>query len=147
MLILFNTYSITRRAQLRDMREQVISTTIQGELIRLQSFNDPLTEVYNRRTLEEIIRRYASHAKCPKVPLTVMMVDVDRFKEGNTRFGHFTGDLVLAKVAFMLREGVRGSDAVVRYGGDEFLIILADSSLKGARVVAERIARNVAEWN
>jgi diguanylate cyclase (GGDEF)-like protein len=147
LLVLFNTYVITRRVQLRRTREQIISTTIQSELIRLQSFTDPLTEVYNRRALDEMTQRYTSHAKRIGKPLTFMMVDVDHFKDVNTRFGHLTGDFVLAEVAAMLREAVRGSDAVVRYGGDEFLVILADAALDGAQVVVERISRHLAEWN
>lgn len=147
LLILFNTYLINRRLQLRRTREQVISTTIQSELSRLQSFTDPLTEVYNRRALNEIARRFMSHAKRLKNPLTFMMVDVDHFKEVNTRFGHLMGDFVLAEAATILKGAVRGTDAVVRYGGDEFLVILADANFQGGRIVASRIASLLAEWN
>lgn len=147
LLILFNTYVINRRVQLRRVREQVVSTTIQSELMRLQSFTDPLTEVYNRRALEELAQRYISHAKRLKKPLSFMMVDVDRFKDANSRFGHLTGDLVLAEVATLIKGAVRGSDAVVRYGGDEFLVILADASLEGAQAVIERLLVHLGEWN
>ena len=68
-----------------------------------------------------------------------MLIDVDQFKEVNTRFGHLTGDVVLANTAALLKHSVRGSDAVFRYGGDEFLIILADTSCTDARHVVERI--------
>ncbi len=147
LLILFNTYVINRRMQLRRMREQVISTTLQGEMVRLQSFTDPLTEVYNRRALDEMAQRFMSHAKRLGKPLTFMMVDVDRFKDVNTRFGHLMGDFVLVEVATILRRAVRGSDAVVRYGGDEFLMILADATFTGGQVVVDRIAGFLAEWN
>ena len=147
ILILFNTYIISRRLELRRTREQIISTTIQSELVRLQSFTDPLTEVYNRRALNEMSQRYTCHAKRNKKPLTFLMVDVDRFKKVNTLFGHLTGDFVLAEVASILRGAVRGTDAVVRYGGDEFLVILADSPLDGAQVVVERVTQHLAEWN
>lgn len=147
LLILFNTYIINRRVQLRRARGQLISTTIQSELIRLQSFTDPLTEVYNRRALGEMARRFMSHARRLGKPVTFMMVDVDRFKDVNTRFGHLMGDFVLAEVANILRGAVRGADAVVRYGGDEFLVILADADLLGGQVVTDRIARLLKEWN
>lgn len=147
LLILFNTYVINRRLQLRRVREQVISTTIQSELVRLQSFTDPLTEVYNRRALDEIARRFISHAKRLKNPVTFVMVDVDRFKDVNTRFGHLVGDFVLAEVATILRGAVRGADAVVRYGGDEFLMILADANAQGGQVVVNRVAGLLSEWN
>ena len=147
LIILLNTYVISRRLELRRTREMVISTTIQSELIRLQSFTDPLTEVYNRRMLDDMYRRYVGHAQRTGKPLTIMVIDVDRFKDINTRFGHLTGDFVLAEIASLLRGAVRGSDAVIRYGGDEFLVFLADSPADGAEIVNRRIARSVEDWN
>ncbi len=148
LLILFNTYVISRRMDLRRTREMVISGTLQNELIRLQSFTDPLTEVYNRRSLDEMAASFMSRARRLEKPLCFMVVDADRFKEVNTRFGHLTGDFVLAEVAALLKGAVRGTDAVVRFGGDEFLVILADTSLKaGADVVTSRISKSVHEWN
>ena len=70
LLVLFNTYMITRRMDLRRIREQVISASIQNELIRLQSFTDPLTEVYNRRSLDDMAAKYMSRAQRLKKPLT-----------------------------------------------------------------------------
>lgn len=147
LLILFNTYVIGRRLELRRTREAVISTAMQSELARLQSFTDPLTEVYNRRSLDEMAARYTSRAERLGKALTFVVIDADEFKEVNTRFGHLTGDFVLAEVAALLRGAVRGSDAVVRYGGDEFLIILADAPPEGARVVEARIRKMVEDWN
>jgi diguanylate cyclase (GGDEF)-like protein len=148
LLILFNTYVITKRVELRRTREAVISGALQNELIRLQSFTDPLTEVYNRRSLDEMATKFMSHAKRTNKPLCFMVIDVDRFKEVNTRFGHLTGDFVLAEIASLLKGAVRGSDAVVRFGGDEFLVILADTSLTmGASVVTARITKDVDQWN
>lgn len=146
LLILFNTYVISRRLELRRTREAVVSTTIQSELVRLQSFTDPLTEVYNRRSLDEMARRFMSRAQRLGKPLTFMIIDTDHFKEINTRFGHLTGDFVLAEIAALLRGVVRGTDAVVRFGGDEFLIILSDAPLEGAQVVANRIAKAAEDW-
>ena len=147
LLALLNAYLVTRRMELRRTRQELITSTIQSELIRLQSFTDPLTEVYNRRSLDEMAGRFTSHARRLKSPLAFLLVDVDRFKEVNTRFGHLTGDCVLAEVATLLKGSVRGSDAVVRYGGDEFLIILADTGALGARQVVHRIQRSVSDWN
>ena len=147
LLALLNTYLVTRRLDLRRARQSLISSTIQNELVRLQSFTDPLTEVYNRRSLEEMAGRFISQAKRSEKPLTFMLIDVDRFKEVNTKFGHLTGDFVLAEIAGLLKSSVRGSDAVVRYGGDEFLLILADTSPAGAHKVVERTQAYVADWN
>jgi diguanylate cyclase (GGDEF)-like protein len=147
LLILLNTYIATRRAELRRGRGNLVATTIQSEVVRLSSFTDPLTEVYNRRSLDEMAARFISRARRLQEPLTFLMVDVDRFKEVNTRFGHITGDFVLSEVAGLLRNSTRGSDAVVRYGGDEFLIILANTSQQNAGTVVKRISDYLGRWN
>jgi diguanylate cyclase (GGDEF)-like protein len=75
------------------------------------------------------------------------MIDVNKFKQVNTRFGHLTGDFVLAEIAGILKSSIRGSDAVVRYGGDEFLILLADTAALGAQKVCQRINDKLNDWN
>ena len=147
LLILLNTYLVSRRLELRRLRQRMISSTIQNELVRLQSFTDPLTEIYNRRSLEELSNRYISHARRLRKPLAFLLIDIDRFKQINTRFGHLTGDFVLAEIASVLRTSIRGCDAVIRYGGDEFLTIVADASATEARKVVERMHSYLGEWN
>jgi len=147
LFTLLNSYLITRRLDLRRTRQKLISSTIQNELVRLQSFTDPLTEVYNRRSLEDMAGRFISHARRLQNALTFLLIDVDKFKQVNTQFGHLTGDFVLAEVATLLRSSVRGSDAVVRYGGDEFLIILADTGAVGAGRVVQRMRKYLLDWN
>ncbi len=147
LLVLFNTYMVSKRMELRRVRQRLISSTIQGELARIQSFTDPLTQVYNRRSLEEMLHRYISHARRLRKPLTLMLADIDHFKSVNSRFGHLTGDFVVAEVASLLRRCVRGSDAIIRYGGDEFLVILADTGRGDAAKVNDRMNKFVEEWN
>jgi diguanylate cyclase (GGDEF)-like protein len=147
LVALLNTYLVSKRLEIRRLREEIISSTIQQELVRQQSFTDPLTEVYNRRSLEDIAGRFISHARRLNNSITLLMIDVDRFKDVNTKFGHLTGDVVLADTAAVLKNSVRGSDAVFRYGGDEFLIILADTSRSGADKVIERIRNYLFDWN
>jgi diguanylate cyclase (GGDEF)-like protein len=147
LIALLNTYLVSKRLEIRRLREELISSTIQQELVRQQSFTDPLTEIYNRRSLEDIAGRFISHARRLNTSLTLLLIDVDRFKDVNTKFGHLTGDVVLADAAGLLKSSVRGSDAVFRYGGDEFLIILADTSRVGAATVIERIRTYLADWN
>lgn len=147
LLILLNTYLVSRRLELRRLRQRMISSTIQNELVRLQSFTDPLTEVYNRRSLEDLANRYMSHARRLQKPLTFLLIDVDHFKQVNTRFGHLTGDFVLVEIAAMLRTSVRGCDAVIRYGGDEFLTVVADASAEQAKRVVDRMHNCVSDWN
>lgn len=147
LLVLFNTYMVSKRLELRRVRQRLISSTIQGELVRLQSFTGPLTQVYNRRSLEDIAHRYISHARRLQKPVTFLLVDVDRFKQVDTRFGHLIGDFVIAEIAALLRMSLRGSDAIIRYGGDEFLLILADTGREGAAKVIERTRSSIEEWN
>ena len=97
LLALLNTYLLTRRLEIRRLREELISRTIQQELTQQQSFTDPLTEIYNRHSLEDMAGRFISQAKRSKKPLTFMLIDVDQFKQVNTRFGHLTGDVVLGQ--------------------------------------------------
>jgi diguanylate cyclase (GGDEF)-like protein len=147
ILILANTYIVSRRVEFRKLRQQTISTTMQNELIRLQSFTDPLTEIYNRRALEELASRFIGQARRVRTPLTFLLIDVDRFKQVNTRFGHLTGDFVLTEIATLLKGSIRGSDAAVRYGGDEFLIMLSNTNAAGAANVVDRIETSLNEWN
>jgi diguanylate cyclase (GGDEF)-like protein len=147
LLALLNTYLVSRRLEIRRLREELISTTLQQQLIEQQSFTDPLTEIYSRRSLDDIAGRFISHAKRLGKPLTFLMVDVNNFKQVNTKFGHLTGDTVLAEFATLLKASIRGSDVVVRYGGDEFLILLEDTTAMGSEKVVDRINNHLAEWN
>ncbi len=147
LLILLNTYIAVRRTELRRARHNLVGTTIQSEVIRLQSFTDPLTEVYNRHFLDDMAARFISRARRTKEPLAFLLIDLDRFKEVNTRFGHITGDFVLSEVAGTLKSSTRGSDAVVRYGGDEFLIVLGNTTKQDAGVVVRRIQGYLRRWN
>jgi len=147
LLTLANTYIVSRRIEFRQLRQKTISTAMQNELIRLQSFTDPLTEIYNRRSLEELAGRFIGQARRLGNPLTFLLIDLDRFKQVNTRFGHLTGDYVLTETAALLKGSIRGTDAAIRYGGDEFLIALANTDAAGAATVVNRIHAFLNDWN
>ena len=147
LLGLLNTYLVTKRFEVRRLREQLISATLENQVIEQQSFTDPLTEIYNRQALDQIASRFIAQAMRRHSPLVFMMVDADKFKAINTRFGHLTGDFVLTEIAWVLKTSIRASDAVVRYGGDEFLIVLADTNSIGAEKVVARIHQKLVEWN
>ena len=108
--------------------------------------HDPLTGVLNRYALEELLRRETSRSARYDRPIGLLMIDVNRFKEINDRFGHGVGDKVLQGVADVIRHNVRESDIVVRYGGDEFLVILpetdGETEVVKARILAEVARRN-----
>lgn len=118
---------------------------LQNEL-KEQAIRDPLTGLYNRRYLEEAMRTESSRAKRYDRPIGFVMVDIDRFKMINDRFGHQIGDQVLQDISGILRGQLRGSDVVARYGGDEFLIMLSEANGNIERVI-ERIKKSVSEWN
>lgn len=108
-------------------------------LTALENGRDPLTRALNRRFLPAILGREISFANESGTPLCVALLDVDHFKAINDRHGHQTGDLVLRQVAQMIMDHVRPSDFVFRYGGEEFLLVLTETSLEDARAAAERI--------
>lgn len=113
------------------------------QLLRSASIDD-LTGAWNRRALcarlEEEHARSRRHAK----PLSVLMLDLDHFKRVNDEFGHRVGDAVLERVGRLLRASLRAGDLAGRYGGEEFCVVLTDTPLAGARVVAERLRRRIA---
>lgn len=109
--------------------------------------NDPLTGLYNRRVFEERIRSMMDSAGRYNNPLTMVSMDLDRFKEINDNLGHQKGDEVLKAVAGVLKSAVRSTDLLVRMGGDEFILILDNTDLKHGRVLAERLCAAVDELN
>ncbi|MBU0596100.1 sensor domain-containing diguanylate cyclase [Candidatus Bipolaricaulota bacterium] len=106
--------------------------------------HDPLTGLFNRHTLAEILEREVSRAQRYQHPIGVLMIDVNRFKEVNDRYGHALGDEVLKAVAEVLCRSVRDSDVVVRYVGDEFLVLLIETDGE-TDVVRERMIQDMAE--
>lgn len=101
--------------------------------------NDPLTGLSNRRVFDERIKGMMDSAKRYKRPLTMISMDLDRFKNINDNLGHQAGDEVLRSVASVLKQAVRSTDLLVRMGGDEFLLVLDDTDQKNARILAERL--------
>lgn len=96
------------------------------EALRLQSILDPLTGLFNRRYLDETLRRELARAGRARKPLAVVMLDLDHFKRINDEHGHDAGDAVLRTVAQQLKASVRASDVACRYGGEEFALVLPD---------------------
>ncbi len=114
--------------------------------IKAISVRDPLTEAYNRRYLNELLPQEIKRAYRYKRPLSVIMFDIDHFKEVNDRYDHHAGDLVLQGCAGCIMGSLRkGIDWLARYGGEEFVIVLPETDLTGAGVVAERLRLKIAE--
>jgi diguanylate cyclase (GGDEF)-like protein len=115
----------------------------EAEALRLATM-DPLTGAYNRRTFHEIAERELSRVRRGGHPLSIVMIDIDHLRQVNEKHGHRVGDAVLQKVAEIVRGAMRKEDMLVRFGGEEFLVLLPDVPGPGAVVVAGRVRRTVA---
>ena len=115
----------------------------EDQQLRRSASIDELTGACNRRWLLERLRDEAVRARRHRTPLCVLMLDLDHFKRVNDAYGHRIGDAVLEGVGRVLRTTLRAGDFAGRYGGEEFCVVLTDTPLPGARVVAERIRRQV----
>jgi diguanylate cyclase (GGDEF)-like protein len=105
---------------------------------------DPLTNCYNRRALDNFIENDIAYARRHKTNLAVIMFDLDNFKKINDLHGHLVGDIVLKEIAGLITSQVRKSDYLVRYGGEEFVLVLPDSTLYDAVLLAHKLRKTVA---
>jgi diguanylate cyclase (GGDEF)-like protein/PAS domain S-box-containing protein len=115
------------------------------EALRAQSIKDPLTGLYNRRYLEEMLEREIRRAVRAEQPLGILMLDLDYFKKINDTYGHDAGDTVLREAASFLSRSIRAEDIVCRFGGEEFVVILPTAGLDAAHGRGERIRSKLRE--
>jgi len=115
--------------------------------MKIMAVTDGLTGLYNHREFYQSLRRELERARRYRHTLSLLMIDVDDFKQFNDRFGHPAGDFALRNIAELLRKCARTTDIIARYGGEEFAVILPESTPGGALMVAERIKSEVAENN
>lgn len=124
----------------------IITNTQLRESLKQQSIRDPLTGLFNRRYMEEMLNREVNRATRELHPLGIIMLDVDHFKRFNDTFGHGTGDKLLRDVGRFLQSHVRGEDIACRYGGEEFILIMPNADLETVQKRAQQIcieARNI----
>ncbi|HVY58210.1 MAG TPA: PleD family two-component system response regulator [Xanthobacteraceae bacterium] len=105
---------------------------------------DPLTELYNRRYMESHLATLVEQASVRDKPLSVLVLDIDYFKSINDTYGHDGGDDVLREFAVRIRKAIRGIDLACRYGGEEFVVVMPETDLGVATIVAERLRRRIA---
>lgn len=135
--LLFGIYFLKRRdldiGDIRDIKET-------ADKFRVMAFIDPLTNLKNRRTLDEILEKEKVRASRMYRPFILMMFDLDGFKQYNDAHGHQGGDRMLMQVSDSIRANLRLEiDVAFRFGGDEFFVILPETVLSEARVIAERL--------
>jgi len=115
----------------------------ENKKLRNLAIVDPLTGLYNVRHFVSVLRSEMERAKRTGAPLSLIILDIDYFKSVNDRYGHPTGDMILKSIAAVLKDLVRLTDTVCRYGGEEFIIILPGTSIQQAVKVAERIRKAI----
>lgn len=126
-----NTRTVTNRHQIEDLKEV--------------AHHDSLTGLFNRRSFDESLRNLLAFCVRKQYPLSLVMMDVDNFKDYNDTHGHLGGDQALAAVGRALADTIRPGDMVARYGGEEFAAILPDADIEKGMIVAERLRKAVAD--
>jgi diguanylate cyclase len=127
------TRDITKRKKTEAERDSLV------DKLQYLYRTDELTGLLNRRALIEELEDEVRRTKRYKSDLSLIICDIDYFKEINDNFGHDIGDRVLQNVSALIKEALRNTDIIGRYGGDEFLLILPETSIGGAKEIAERI--------
>ncbi|MCC4260764.1 diguanylate cyclase [Pseudomonas aestusnigri] len=148
LLPLFDQDPAERIARLRELRETVKAIRFSLDHLfeqnnELEAGRDVLTRLLNRKFLPVVLTRQVSHARSHGTPFSVLALDIDYFKQINDSYGHEAGDRVLQQLASLLINSSRAGDYLFRLGGEEFLMLLVDTGLDGARRVAEKLRRGV----
>ncbi len=138
-------YLIRYESETRKLRLLALEQALAARSEHAASMVDSLTNVYSRTVFRDLLQKEIARSERASRPLSLMMCDLDNFKRVNDRYGHLRGDDILAQVAGVLKSCVRGSDHVVRYGGDEFLLILPETDEPGARIVHDRILQQIVD--
>jgi diguanylate cyclase len=129
--------------KLEASRDDIASLQRDLDDVRRESMLDPLTKIANRKSFDEGMDKAIAEASASKEPLSLMLIDIDHFKNFNDTYGHQTGDQVLRLVAMTLKSNIKGKDLAARYGGEEFVAILPQTDIEGAVIVAENIRKAI----
>ncbi|HSA92624.1 MAG TPA: GGDEF domain-containing protein [Terriglobales bacterium] len=147
LMALFTLHVVQHRRTLNAARNMLLTQLIRAEAAEQESVLDPLTGLYNRRYMEQALVKEMRRAERLDSRVTLLMIDLDDFKAINTRFGHQAGDRFLRQASETLESVFRESDTVIRYGGDEFLVILPDTSRAAAEHAVARLEEKTRQWN
>lgn len=139
--IIESTQSLKDQLAVTTQEIQSLRKEIEG--IRQTAVTDMLTGLRNRRGLEEILPRDLDKSREDQTPMSIALMDIDHFKRVNDQHGHLIGDNVLKMLAQVLRNHIKGKDTAARFGGEEFLLVLPDTRLEGARILIEQIRKTL----
>lgn len=140
-------YAVRRESEVQRLRLLNLQQVLAAKAEYSASLIDSLTNVFNRNVLRDLLQGEISRAERNQRPIVLIMCDLNNFKAINDRYGHLMGDYVLQQLAGILRACLRGSDYLVRYGGDEFLLLLPETDATSAEIVRKRIHQRVMEWD
>ncbi len=146
LLVLVNFYVAQKDSVIRGLEQELVHQKIEAELNRELALLDPVTEVYNRRYLRVLLAKEISRVKRYGKGLSVMLLDITGFRRVNESLGHTGGDVVLRQIAQLLQSKIRNSDMIIRFGGDEFLLILPDTDDAGVQLLSGRLKESLADW-
>ena len=130
-------------SQIQVMGSEIEQLQVQVNEKQVASFMDPLTGVANRGGFDQALVKEIARSRRVNYPLSLLFIDIDKFKEVNDRFGHVAGDAVIKTVAGIIKRRARETDVVARYGGDEFVLLLPNTGIAGATVVAQGMIEQV----
>ena len=147
LVLLFNIYFLAQKLALNHTRRALISELVLNERLESLSLIDPLTQLLNRRALNELLPREIARANRLNSPLTFMAMDLNNFRIINAKFGSVEGNLVLREFANLVTNTFRGGDLIFRHGGDEFLVAMPDTSETETDAPLQRLQRGVEHWN
>jgi diguanylate cyclase (GGDEF)-like protein/PAS domain S-box-containing protein len=137
-----SVYEVLARSLARLAAQELVNLRLREDL-RMQSLRDPLTNLFNRRYMEETVDRELRRAARYKRSLGFVMMDIDHFKDYNDTYGHQAGDLVLTELGKFLQSQTRAEDIACRYGGEEFVVILTDASQRDTLRRAELLCNGI----
>ena len=144
--MLFNLYAIYQQILIKRLRRQLMEKQDHSHILRNMAMVDVLTGLYNRRFADQRLSAEVARSERKGHPLTVVLLDLNNFKQINDTHGHPAGDLVLQKFADCLNRAIRNGDLAVRMGGDEFLLVLPECNLEQLHLVLDRIGPLEVEW-
>jgi diguanylate cyclase (GGDEF)-like protein len=147
LIVLSNIYFLTQKLRLNNTSRSLINQLVLNERMENLSLVDPLTHLLNRRALDEMLPKEIARANRSGSPLTFMNIDINSFRRINAEFGTAEGDQLLRDFAAMLTQTFRGGDMVFRHGGDEFLVVMADTREEDTIPPIHRLLQAIDRWN